>query len=337
MLPDPSLPLSDQDTARALDLLMSGSVTTEAGAAFLAQWSARGETGAEVAAAVRTLLDRAVAIPLPGAAFDLCGTGGSGLTRFNVSTTVAFILAALGVPVAKHGNRGSKRPNGSFDLLEALGIPFQLSPTHHAELFSSTGICFLFARQMHPAVAAVAPMRKMAGGRTVFNLAGPLANPCRPVRQVVGVANDHTAQVITEALRRLQVSRAVVVRGHPGLDEVSITGPTHVWDLQGGHIHHRIFDRLHHSGLTHEDLPGGDATENAQLFESVIRGQAPGPLEDMVVLNAAVALGCWRDLPRLDIDDLTAEVREALGDGRAERIVHRHRLAARRMAGIVAG
>ncbi len=334
MLPDPSKPLSVGDTAQALDLLLGGTIPVEAGATFLSTWAARGETGQEVAAVVTAMLERAEQIPLSGPAFDLCGTGGSGLTRYNVSTTVAFILAALGVPVAKHGNRGSKRPNGSFDLLEALGIPFQLSPRHHAELFADTGVCFLFARQMHPAVGAVAPMRKLAGGRTIFNVAGPLANPCRPVRQVVGVANERTAQVIITALKTLGTQRAVVVRGHPGLDEISVTGPTHAWDLRNDHAHHLIFEHFHHAGLSHDDLPGGDADENARLFGDIVAGRAPGPLEDMVVINAAVALACWRELPGLEITDVANEVREALRDGRVERTVLRHRRMARRLAGL---
>ena len=334
MLPDPRSPLSPTTVDAVITTLLAGGVPVEEGGAFLAQWSARGETGAEVAAVVRALLARATPIPLPGPCFDLCGTGGSGLTRYNVSTTTAFILAALGVPVAKHGNRGSARPNGSFDLLDALGIPFQLSPAHQAELFTTTGVCFLFARQVHPAVGAVAPMRKAAGRRTIFNLAGPLANPCRPVRQVVGVAHERTAHVVTEALKDLGVDRAAVVLGHPGLDEVSITGPTHLWEVVGGHAHHRIIDRLHHADLDHAHLPGGDAAENALLFAELVAGRAPGPLEDMVVLNAALALACWRELPLATLDALREEIREALRDGRVERTVTRHRTAARRLAGM---
>lgn len=334
MLPDPRQPFTAEQTTQVLDHLLSGTLPSEEGGAFLAAWAARGETGVEVAAVVRALLERATVIPLPHQAFDLCGTGGSGLTRYNVSTTVAFLLASLGVPVAKHGNRGSTQPNGSFDLLEALGVPFQLSPAQQVDLFATTGLCFLFARQMHPAVATVAPLRKAAGGRTIFNLAGPLANPVRPQRQVVGVAQERTAAVLLEALHLLGVQRAVIVRGHPGLDEVSVTGPTQAWDLHQGQVRHLRFDHLHHPGLDHADLPGGQAPENARLFHDLLAGRSPGPLEDMVVANAAVALACWRDLPHLDSRETAAEVREALRQGNAAATFQRHRTMARRLAGL---
>jgi anthranilate phosphoribosyltransferase len=265
---------------------------------------------------------------------DLCGTGGSELTRFNVSTTVAFVLASAGVPVAKHGNRGSRRPNGSFDLLDALGIPFALPPAHLAELQRTTGLCFLFARTMHPAVAAVAPMRKLVAGRTIFNLAGPLANPCRPTRQVVGVTREALAHVVAGALQHLGIERAIVVRGHPGLDEVSITGPSHLWEVANGHTHHRIVEHYHHHGLDHSALPGGDAPENAAIFHRLLTGEETGPLRDMVVANAAMALDCWRGHPHAGNPDTIAEVMDLLLSGRPRETYHAHRRNARRLAGL---
>ncbi len=321
-----------------VELLLAGLLDHEVvaadGASILSQWTARGETALELATLVRILLKRAVKVPLNGPSMDLCGTGGSDLTRFNVSTTVAFVLATAGVPVTKHGNRGSRRPNGSFDLLDALGIPFQLEPRQIAEIFVKTGLCFIFARAFHPAIAKVAPLRKLVTGRTIFNLAGPLANPCRPTRQVVGVTNEATAQVIAGALTLLGVERGIVVRGHPGLDEVSITGPTHLWEVADGHTHHRIVEHFHHHGLDHAALPGGDAPENAIIFKRLLTGEETGPLHDMVVANAALALDCWRGHAHPGSASTIDEVRDLLASKAVATTYERHRRVARAVAGM---
>jgi anthranilate phosphoribosyltransferase len=309
--------MSAAEVSQLLNLLLSGTLNAEVGAQLLTAWAVRGETATELATVVQSLLTHAVHIPVSEPCFDLCGTGGSDLTRYNVSTTVAFVLAAIGVPVAKHGNRGSKRPNGSFDLLDALGVPFALPPKHLATLFEETGVCFLFARSMHPAVATVAPMRKLVAGRTIFNLAGPLANPCKPRRQVVGVVKDATAQVVAGALHHLGVEHAIVVKGHPGLDEVSITGPSHLWEVAHGRTHHRIIEHFHHHGLDHADLPGGDADVNASLFAELLQGRHQGPLLDMIIANAALALDCWRQSPNPGDQETFREVREAIAKGLA--------------------
>ncbi len=327
----------DADEVRALlDLLVGGTIAPPDGADLLAAWTRRGETAVELAAMVEALLQRAVAVPVTGPCFDLCGTGGSELTRFNVSTTVAFILAAMGVPVAKHGNRGSRRPNGSFDLLDELGIPFQFAPEQLARIHAETGLCFLFARAMHPVVAAVAPFRKLVPGRTVFNLAGPLANPCRPRRQVVGVTREDTAQAVAAALQLLGVERAIVVRGHPGLDEVSVTGPSHLWEVADGHVHHRIVEHFHHHGLDHAALPGGDAWENARLFRALLTGLEKGPLLDMVVANAALALDCWRGAAHPGGGSTISEIRQVVAEGSPWATYERHRSFAREIAGMTA-
>jgi len=320
--------------SQVLTWLLDHDIDPNDGANFLSCWTARGETATELAALVNVMLARAVQIPISGPSMDLCGTGGSELTRFNVSTTVAFVLAAAGVPVTKHGNRGSRRPNGSFDLLDALGVPFQLTPIQIAQIFEETGLCFLFARALHPAVAKVAPLRRLVHGRTIFNLAGPLANPCRPTRQVVGVTKETTAHVIAGALTLLGIERGIVVRGHPGLDEVSITGPTHLWEVSGGHTHHRIVEHFHYHGPDHAELPGGDAPENALIFKRLIDGEETGPVHDMVVANAALALDCWRGTAHPGSDDAIREVRDLLANGAVGAIYARHRRIARAIAGL---
>ncbi len=326
--------LSDDGVRLILSLLLDGGMHPPGGAALLSAWTARGETASELAVLVEELLKRAIAIPISGPCMDLCGTGGSELTRFNVSTTVAFVLASAGVPVTKHGNRGSQRPNGSFDLLDALGVPFQLNPAQLAQVFNDTGLCFLFARAVHPVVARVAPMRKLVAGRTIFNLAGPLANPCRPSCQVVGVTKEATAHVVAGALQRLGVERAIVVRGHPGLDEVSITGPSHLWEVTPGHTHHRVVEHFHHHGLDHAALPGGDAADNALLFRRILRGEETGPLLDMVLANAALALDCWRGSVHAGSDETIAEIRDLIAGGRSWATYEHHRRCARMVAGL---
>ncbi len=319
------------DTAALIDLLMSGGVAVDVGAALLTRWAERGETGEELAAVVRTLLARATTLPLDAACLDLCGTGGSGLARFNVSTTAAFVLAAAGVPVAKHGNRGTRRPDGSFDLLDALGIPFALSGEQHARLRAETGVCFLFARAMHPAVAAVAPMRKAAGRRTVFNLAGPLANPCRPRRQLIGVIDERTARVVASALVALGSERACVVWGAPGIDEFSITGPSRFLLIDAAGVREGELAPLH-PGLTHADLPSGEATQNAVLFQRLLAGEERGPLADLVALNAGAAIDLWQGRAISADGEGFQRASDALRSGSALRAFEAHRRLAQALA-----
>jgi anthranilate phosphoribosyltransferase len=315
--------------------LMDGSLTPDHGAEVLVNWSQRGETGLELATVVETLLSKAVHVPIPGG-MDLCGTGGSGLGRFNVSTTTAFVLAAAGIPVVKHGNKGSKIPNGSFDLLEALGVPFQLPVTQLVKLQAATNVCFLFARALHPAVASVAPARKIAGQRvhrTIFNLAGPLANPCRPRKQIIGVTDEKTAQVICAAIKLLDCERALIVRGHPGIDEVSITGPTHVWDVQNGHVHHSIIERIHQHGLDHAHLPCGDAQANSATFHRLLSGDERGPLLDMVCANAGAALDCWHGRKVLSDSAGFDEAKTLFDSGKVKAAFVRHLTLAKELSG----
>src|SRR4051812_13511543 len=319
------------DAAAIVELLMGGGVAVERGAALLAAWSARGETGAELAAVVRALLARAVRLPMDDRCLDLCGTGGSGLARYNVSTTAAFVLAAAGVPVAKHGNRGSRRPDGSFDLLDALQVPFAQTPEAHARLRAETGCCFLFARAMHPAVAAVAPMRKAAGRRTVFNLAGPLANPCRPRRQLIGVIDERTARVVAGALAALGTERGLVVWGHPGIDELSITGESRWLLVEGGALREGAVEPLH-PGLAHDALPCGEAAANAEVFRRLLAGDERGPLADLVALNAGAAIDLWRGRLPGAASDGVREARELLRSGAVLKAFERHRALAAGLA-----
>ncbi len=320
--------MTESETRTVLDLLLSGTLAPADGGALLARWGERGETGREVAAVVAGLLARATAVPVEQPCIDLCGTGGSGRSRFNVSTACAFLLAAAGAKVTKHGNRGSLTPNGSFDLLEALGVPFGHSPAALARLLAGTGVCFLFARAVHPAVAAAAPYRKAAGRRTVFNLAGPLANPCRPARQVIGAANDRTARVVADALGVLGVERALVVTGEPGIDEITVCGDTRWIEIRGASMREGVWRHPRWS-VAYESLPGGVAEDNALTFAQLADGRATRPLAAMVLANADAALALWRDRAAFAGGPEEDELAALLAGGALRRAFEAHRAAAR--------
>lgn len=305
------------------------------GAAALRAWADAGETPAAIAALVRWLQARAVQVPLPTPAMDVCGTGGSGLTRYNVSTTVAFVLATLGVQVAKHGNRGSRRPNGSFDLLDALGIPFELVPDAQVQLFEATNLVFCFARQHHPVVGKVGAYRKAAACRTIFNLSGPLANPAPMEAQLLGTADPARLPVLTEALQELGLKKFVVCHGEPGIDECSISGATQ-WlaatdgaSVQSGGCDLQVVE-------DYADLPGGDAPVNAALFDAILGGNQDAgvqALREMVVANAALAISCWRGESISAQGEIADECRSALLDGRVAQRATEYRGLARQLKG----
>lgn len=323
----------DEAACRAvIELLLSGSPSEEQGAELLRRWAGRGETATEIAALVRLLRERCRRVPVSRPGLDLCGTGGSGLTRYNVSTTAAVLLAAAGVPVAKHGNRGSRRANGSFDLLEALGLPLDLEPEALASLYEQTGLCFCFARAHHPAVAAAVPYRKAAGGRSIFNLAGPLANPAELSCQVVGVLDQRTAERIAGALLELGVQRAVVVWGHPGIDELSVVGPSDWLHLEDGVRVSGGCPGGLYPGLNHADLPGGDAECNAGLFTALLDGTESGPLRDLVCINAGLAIDLWHARTPALQGPGYREALELLASGKARTTWQNHLAAAQACA-----
>jgi anthranilate phosphoribosyltransferase len=314
-----------EQTTELLSLLVTGTLPVEQGAQLLTSWAERGETGRELGAAVRFLRARAVAVPVLQDCLDLCGTGGSGLSRYNISTTVAFVVAAAHIPVAKHGNRGSKMPNGSFDLLDELGICFELSPQAEARLQKETGLCFLFARTHHPAVGKVVTYRKEAGCRSIFNLAGPLANPAKVSHQLIGTTEEKTARVLADGLLDLGTNGALVVWGHPGIDEISITGETGYLQISAEGIVEGSLVPERSTRLKYEDLPGGDAKTNAQLFYKLLSGAEKGPLLDMLVENCGVTIDLYRGRPPLLGGPGATEARDLIRSGVALAKFEQHR------------
>jgi anthranilate phosphoribosyltransferase len=260
--------------------------------ALLAALAARGESPEEIAGAAEALLERAHSVPaVGGELLDVCGTGGDGSRSFNVSTCVAFVVAGTGVKVAKHGNRGVSSGCGSADVLEALGVRLDLPPEHSAHLLAVHGIAFLFAPHYHPAMRAVAQLRRELGVRTLFNLAGPLSNPARPARQVIGVSQARVMTAVAKAAVALGCKRVAVVHAADGMDEVSLSGPTRVLECDATGC--RAYT-IQPSDAGLESAPatavrGGSPAQNAQMLEEILDGRQ-GPRTDIVVLNAALAL-----------------------------------------------
>lgn len=256
-------------------------------AGILTALRTKGECGEELLGVTRALLDVANSVDsVPEGAVDTCGTGGDGSGTFNISTAAALLVAALDIPVVKHGNRSVTSRSGSADVVEALGIPFTQPGGELASNFS-----FLFAPHFHPALKRIGPIRKALGIRTVFNLVGPLANPARPDYQLVGVAVRDRLPDIARALQGLGRKRAFVVHGEPGLDEATPAGRFTVIDVRQKAITAADYtsEDFGLPGCKLDDLRGGEAAENASMIENVFDGTS-GPPRDTVVLNAALTL-----------------------------------------------
>jgi anthranilate phosphoribosyltransferase len=282
-----------RDEAEGLfDRLMDGELSDTNQAALLVALAAKGESPAEIAGAAAAMRRRLVSVPhrAPNVV-DTCGTGGDGAGTFNISTAAALVASAAGARVAKHGNRSVSSRSGSADVLAEAGVVLELGPEELARCLEVVGIAFLFAPNLHPAMRAVMPVRRELGVRTLFNVLGPLSNPARAKRQLLGVYAAHLVEPIGEVLRELGSERAMVVHGSDGLDEITTTGLTRVCELEGGKV--RCYDLDPSSlGLPRrrlEELGGGDPAENARRLRAVLAGE-PGALLEITALNAAAAL-----------------------------------------------
>lgn len=290
LLPDPVSPLSRESAAQAFSDILDGRASEEAIARFLIDLSTRGETSIEIAEAARALRDRLIPISAPAGAIDVCGTGGDGHHTLNVSTAVSLVVAACGVPVAKHGNRAASSKAGAADTLEALGLDMERAGAMAEETLNELGICFLFAANHHPAMKRITPIRRQIGKRTIFNLMGPLANPAHVTRQLIGIARPDYAPVYADALEQLGTEAALVVSGEEGLDEVSGAGPTIVVAMGAAQMGARIVPE--DAGVQRHPIDairGGDPAYNAAALRQLLTG-THGAYRDAVLLNAAVAL-----------------------------------------------
>ncbi len=280
--------LSEQEAVHAFDAIFSGRVSEDELAAFLLAMAKRGPTVAEIAGAAKSMRANMRSIEAPPGAIDLCGTGGDGHNTLNISTAVSFVVAGASVPVAKHGNRSATSRAGAADVLEALGVKIELSPEQAERCLEEAGSCFLFARSYHPAMRHVAAVRSKLGVRTIFNLLGPLSNPARVKRQLLGVYARDWLEPMAVVLGALGTEKAWVVHGSDGLDEVTTTGTTFIAALDQGGVQMLDFDAVPRPA-TLADLKGGDADQNAKAIRELLDGEE-GPFRDIVLLNAAAAL-----------------------------------------------
>lgn len=277
--------------AAAIGALLDGTLAGAEAVNFLATQDIAKLTPAALAGAVDAVIARAVPFPAFPDAVDGCGTGGDGHATYNISTAAAIVVAARGITVAKHGNRAVTSQSGSADVLEALGVRTNLTPVHAARMLEKIGIAFLFAPTFHPGFARVAPLRKAVGHRTIFNLLGPLCNPARIKRQLIGVFAAEHCRLMAETAALLGHTHLMAVHGEDGTDELSITGTTHASTLAHGTITYAAI-RPQDAGLTPHPLSaliGGDAATNANALRAVMEG-ATGAYADAVALNAAALL-----------------------------------------------
>jgi anthranilate phosphoribosyltransferase len=285
--------LDFQEARLAMTEIMSGAVTPVRLAALLGALKVRGETSSELAGFASAMRDSAVSVKLPRPdAVDIVGTGGDCAKTINVSTAAAFVAAGAGATVAKHGNRAVSSASGSADVLEALGVNISLSPEQAEECLKSAGIAFLFAQLMHPAMRHAAPVRKELGIRTVFNMLGPLCNPAGVKRYVLGVSGEKNAELVAGAALELKFERSFITCGLDGLDELTVSGPSRVFELKNGSLsEYEITPE--DAGLRRwpkEAVTGGTPAENAAVIKGILSGGIRDARRDIVTLNAAAAL-----------------------------------------------
>lgn len=283
--------LSEAEMAECMKEIMEGRATDAQIGAFLTALRIKGETVEEITAAARIMREKATRINAPEGVIDTCGTGGDMSHTFNISTATAIVVAAAGVPIAKHGNRSVSSRSGSADVLEALGVKIDLPPEKVEKCLFETGFGFLFAPLFHPAMKYAIGPRREIGVRTIFNILGPLTNPAGAKRQVLGVFADRLTEPLAEVLGNLGAEDVMVVHGEDGLDEITVSDGTRVSRLKHG--------RVETSYLSPEDfglvrspvssLVGGDKDENAKILRGILKGEK-GPKRDIVLINSAAAL-----------------------------------------------
>jgi anthranilate phosphoribosyltransferase len=316
--------LSREEAAGAFDRMMSGEATPSQMGGLLMALRVRGETVEEITGAVTTMRAKMLGVKAPADAVDVVGTGGDASGSFNISTCAAFIVAGAGVPVAKHGNRALSSRSGAADVLQALGVKIELNADQVGTCIRDAGIGFMFAPAHHPAMKNVGPTRVELGTRTIFNLLGPLSNPARVKRQMVGTFSKQWVEPMAQVLKNLGSESIWVVHGSDGLDEITTAGLTTVAALENGMI--RTFEvGPEDAGLSRakpEALRGGDAEHNARALLDVLKGM-PSPFRDIAILNAAAALivaGKAKDLKQGGM--LAAKSIEAgEAEGRLDRLI----------------
>ncbi|MDB2694256.1 anthranilate phosphoribosyltransferase [Erythrobacter sp.] len=290
-LPDAKQHLGEAEAEEVFGWILDGETDDDAIARFLVDMSARSETSDEIAGAARALRQRLIPVEAPEGTVDCCGTGGDGHHTLNVSTAVSLVVAACGVPVAKHGNRAASSKSGAADTLEVLGLDMEAAGKSAEKTLAELGICFLFAKNHHPAMGRIQPIRQKLGVRTIFNLMGPLSNPAGVKRQLIGIARPAYVPIYAAAKAKLGTERTFIASGDEGLDELSLAGGNELADVQGNDFEMRRVLAVH-ANLPHapvEAIRGGDPRHNARALEALLAG-TPGPYRDAVLFNAAATL-----------------------------------------------
>lgn len=321
--------LDEGQAEAAMAAMMSGDATPAQMAAFLTGLHMKGETVEEITGCARAMRAKASHVPHHQAlTVDTCGTGGDGSHTFNISTTAAFVVAGAGVPVAKHGNRAATSLTGSADVLEALGVSLSLTPDQVGRCIDEVGIGFMFAPLFHSSMKHVAPVRREIGMRTIFNVLGPLTNPAGAQAQVIGVFSADLTEPLARVLGRLGSRHTLVVHGLDGVDEISISAPTVVSEIENGLVNtYRIApEDVGLERAPRERIRGGTKEDNARITEDVLAGEK-GPRRDVVVLGAAAALlaaGKARSLR-----DGVGLAQESIDSGAARRVLESFRRLSR--------
>ncbi len=315
--------LSKDEMAASIAAMMDGDATADQMARFLTTLHKRGETADEIAGAAKTMRDRAATISAPNGAIDCCGTGGDGAHTYNISTAVALVAAACGVPIAKHGNRAASSKSGAADVLEQLGITLALSRETLERALRETNFCFLMAPNHHAAMKNIAPVRKTLAHRTLFNLLGPLANPAGTKKQLIGVFDRKWVLPMAHALKSLQSEKAIIVHGSDGLDEITLGGMTYAALLEHGEISELAFtpESFGLPVVTKNQIAGGDAKQNAAALLNLLNGEKT-PYRDVVLANAAAVLLLHETRP---LKDGVAKAAAAIDSGAALAVLNKYR------------
>lgn len=285
------------DLAKAtMNQIMSGEIEAVPMAGFLCALAAKGTTVEEVTAFATVMREKAGSVPHEGTVLEIVGTGGDEANTFNISTTASFIIAAAGVPVAKHGNRSVSSKCGAADLIEALGGKLELDGTQNEVVLNKANMCFMFAPVYHQAMKYAGPVRKALGVRTVFNILGPLANPAGATVELMGVYDKSLVEPLAQVLSNLGVKRGAVVHGFDGLDEITATGKSYICEIHNGTFQSYEFDPKDYGFdyVSKEELAGGDATVNADITRRILGGEQGGK-RTAVLLNAGMAIYLGKD------------------------------------------
>ena len=284
--------LTYAEAETVMDEIMSGQATPVQMSAYLTALSLKGETIDEITASAAGMRAHCIKLLHDMDVLEIVGTGGDGSNSFNISTTSSLVIAAGGVPVAKHGNRAASSKSGAADVLEALGVKITLTPERSAEILKKINICFLFAQNYHIAMKYVAPIRKELGIRTVFNILGPLSNPAGANMELMGVYDQALVEPLAQVMANLGVNRGMVVYGQDSLDEISMCAPTSVCEIKDGKFtsYEITPEQFGYEKCEKGALTGGTPAENAEITKAILKGEERGPKRQAVCLNAGVAL-----------------------------------------------